>query len=257
MRALSASDLLDVWERGRPHGAVQRALAVLGAACPNVPPEALAELTIGQRDGRLLTLREWAFGSRMTGLSICPCCRDRLELVFETTDIRSAPEHTPAEPGAELSLSAEGYEIRFRVPNSLDLQATSGTGDATETRQRLLERCISTVQVANPEGAQPDGEAGSIDDLPTTVIDEVAAHMAKADPQADVQLTVSCPACGHEWLAMLDVVSFFWAEIETWAYRTLNQVHSLASAYGWREADILAMSAWRRQRYLEMIGTIG
>jgi hypothetical protein len=34
----------------------------------------------------------------------------------------------------------------------------------------------------------------------------------------------------------------------------VREVHRMASAYGWREADILAMSAFRRQRYLELIG---
>jgi hypothetical protein len=33
----------------------------------------------------------------------------------------------------------------------------------------------------------------------------------------------------------------------------LVEVHKLASAYGWREADILAMSATRRSMYLNII----
>ena len=36
--------------------------------------------------------------------------------------------------------------------------------------------------------------------------------------------------------------------------RLLRQVHTLAMAYGWREIDILSMSALRRQVYLEMLG---
>jgi hypothetical protein len=48
-------------------------------------------------------------------------------------------------------------------------------------------------------------------------------------------------------------VSFFWNEINTWAYRMLRDVHALATAYGWREADIVAMSPWRRQVYLDMV----
>jgi hypothetical protein len=32
----------------------------------------------------------------------------------------------------------------------------------------------------------------------------------------------------------------------------LYDVHALASAYGWREADVLAMSPMRRQVYLEL-----
>jgi len=34
----------------------------------------------------------------------------------------------------------------------------------------------------------------------------------------------------------------------------LGQVHALAFAYKWREADILQMSPARRQLYLQMVG---
>ena len=77
--------------------------------------------------------------------------------------------------------------------------------------------------------------------------------MAQADPQADVQLALSCPACSHQWQSVFDIVSFFWSEMNAWAYRILREVHILASAYGWREADILAMSPYRRQLYLKMV----
>jgi hypothetical protein len=245
MRALSAPELLDAWERGRTEGPAQRALTLLSAACPDVAPNALAELTIGQRDGRLLTLREWAFGPQVTGLSNCPNCGERLELAFDVADVRVAPEATRGASRAELSLTTGGCEVRFRLPNSVDLQAVSGWEDATGARQRLLRRCISAAHF--------EGEERSADELPVEVVDELMVRMAEADPQADVQLTISCPACQHEWLAMFDIGSFFWTEIEAWVYRTLRQVHTLASAYGWREADILAMSAWRRERYLDMM----
>jgi hypothetical protein len=48
-------------------------------------------------------------------------------------------------------------------------------------------------------------------------------------------------------------VSYLWAEVHSWALRTLHEVNVLASAYGWRESDILALSQWRRQAYLEMV----
>ena len=38
------------------------------------------------------------------------------------------------------------------------------------------------------------------------------------------------------------------------ALRLLGHVHALARAYGWREADILAMSPARRQVYLDLAG---
>jgi len=69
-----------------------------------------------------------------------------------------------------------------------------------------------------------------------------------------VRLDLACPSCGHLGQAIFDISAIFWAEISAQARRLLREIHLLASAYGWREADILAMSARRRQAYLEMIG---
>src|SRR5262249_55645931 len=60
------------------------------------------------------------------------------------------------------------------------------------------------------------------------------------------------PACGHGWQADLDVGAFVLAEVDAHAARLLGEVHGLAHAYGWSEADILALSTARRRRYLEL-----
>ena len=78
--------------------------------------------------------------------------------------------------------------------------------------------------------------------------------MADADPQADVQLAMTCPTCGQTRKAAFDIASFFWSEIERWSLRMFREVHTLATAYGWREKEILGMSAWRRQVYLQLVG---
>jgi uncharacterized protein (UPF0212 family) len=251
MHVLSALELLGVWERGLAHQPVERALILLTTACPEVPPEELAKLSIGQRDNLLLTLREWTFGSQVSSVAICPGCGDRLELSFNVADIRVAPASELTET---FSLSVADYEVQFRLPNSLDLMAItsqmSASGDAPHnnaatTQQALLERCLLA--------ASSHGEERPITELPSNVIDAVLERMAQADPQADVQLALSCPACRHQWQSVFDIVSFFWSEMNAWAYRILREVHILASAYGWREADILAMSPYRRQLYLKMV----
>ncbi len=58
---------------------------------------------------------------------------------------------------------------------------------------------------------------------------------------------------GFVFSVAFDIVSFLWNELNAWAIRTLREVHILASAYGWSETDILAMSPWRRQFYLEVL----
>ena len=92
MRALSAAELLYVWEQGLAQSPVKRALMLLTAACPETPVEALANLRIGERDARLLTLREWAFGSQLVSVANCPNCRERVELTFNTADLRVMPD---------------------------------------------------------------------------------------------------------------------------------------------------------------------
>jgi hypothetical protein len=248
MRVLTTSELLDVWERGLTQPPVQRMLTLLAAAHPGTPPESLSELSIGQRDARLLLLREWTFGTELMGLATCPRCGVCLEMSFNIGDIQAA--RVPYEGESEevigaFSLSLADYEMSFRLPTSLDLAATADQRDIAAARNRLLERCLLAIR--------HNGEETSTAQLPAPVVDAIIEHMAQADPQADVQLALTCPACGHQWQAPFDIASFFWSEIDAWARRILHAVHTLASAYGWREADILAMSPRRRQLYLEML----
>jgi hypothetical protein len=252
MRVLSTSELLDIWERGLVQQPAKWALTVLAVANPDTPLEVLERLSVGQRDAYLLALRERTFGPRLTSLAMCPACGEHLELDFDVGDVRVAPTSgalpEPVGGGQEaavLSLTLAGFDVRFRLPNSVDLAAVAGREDADDARHLLLERSLLTVH--------PIGEGHSAGPLPAEVADAVAERMAEADPQADVQLALACPACGHEWRTTFDIVSFFWTEIDAWAHRTLYDVHRLALAYGWAEADILDMSPWRRQVYLDML----
>jgi hypothetical protein len=243
MRSPSSAELLDLWERGRSQTPIQRVLSLLAVAFPEVPFDQLANLSMGQRDGLLLTLRERIFGSQLVSLVACPGCGDRLELTFSVSDIRTIPE---TEHASVLVTKVEDYEVHYRLPNSLDLGAVSGQLNLAAMRQQLLNRCLISIHYKN--------KALETSELPLGVVSSVLEDMAQADPQADVQLAMSCPACNHQWQATFDIVSFFWTEIHAWARKLLQEVHILASAYNWCEADILAMSPQRRQLYLEMIG---
>lgn len=240
MRALSAPELLGVWERGLAERPVERALTLWEAASPGASRDALAALSIGRRDACLLTLREWTFGPRMVSVAVCPNCSVQLEFTFNVDDVRAGDG---AECPAEAAVMVAGYEVHFRLPSSADVAASVRRG---EERRSLFERCLlkahSTQGVTTP------------DRLPAEVVDAVAERMAQVDPQADVQLDIACPSCRHRWRQSFDIVSYFWSEIDAWARRLLREVHVLASAYGWTEHDILALSPTRRRFYLEMTG---
>jgi hypothetical protein len=82
---------------------------------------------------------------------------------------------------------------------------------------------------------------------------EAGQALAEADPLAETLLKLRCAVCSHEWQEPLDIADYLWSEIEARARRLLIEVHSLASAYGWSEADILALSEPRRRLYLDMV----
>lgn len=242
MWPLTAAQLLAIWEQGVGQPPAQQALLLLAAACPDTQPDVLAKLPAGRRDAHLLTLRESIFGPKLVCRVECAACSEQLELTCNVADIRMTAQ---ADPTETFSWSGDGYQVAFRLPNSLDLTAISHFENRDEARRQLFERCLLSVTCNSQETAA--------NQLPEDVIEAVADQMAQDDPQADVQLALTCAACGHQWQALFDIVSFLWIEINAWAYRILYQIHCLASAYSWREADILAMSPWRRQYYMEAI----
>jgi hypothetical protein len=240
--ALTPADLLSVWERGRSQTPMDRALSLLRLGHSEEKPEDLVELKIGERDARLLELRGNVFGPRIAGRADCPACGQSIEMNFTVSELQTMP--TPKVP--ETCAAKFGkYEINFRLPNSNDLATLVPGDDNAAHKHRLVQRCVLD--------AQQNGQPVAADQLPEDAVTALSERMSELDPQGDVQLALSCPQCSHRWHAPLDIASFLWSEIHAWAVRLLSDVHLLASAYGWREADILAMSPWRRQAYLELI----
>lgn len=243
MRSLSASDIVQIWELGLCQHSLQRAVTILTVACPEMKADEAALLTIGERDGYLLRLRELTFGSKVNGFGQCPQCSDRLEFTLNIADIRVA-DNQPIE--LEYRLSYGDIELQFRLPNSWDLAAIATCNNPIIAQQRLIQRCVLQ--------AKRQGAIVGTNELSEDAIAQMAKQMAECDPQAEIMLDFTCLGCNYQWQSLFDITAFFWQEIAAFAKRLLREVHTLAKAYGWREADILAMSHQRRQFYLEMVG---
>jgi hypothetical protein len=243
MRALSAYQILQIWEVGQGQTSIERALTLLSFALPEKTKAELAALTVGQRDSYLLTLRELTLGAQLNGFTACPQCRERLEFELNAPALRLSDPEQPR-PSSQV-LQIEGFEVQFRLPNSWDLAAIANCQERVTADALLLQRCILQASL--------NGSAISWQELPLEVIIKVTDSMVEADPQAEILLTLNCAACQHEWQTLFDILSFFWTELNAQAKRLLQEVHTLARFYGWREADILSMSARRRQLYLEMV----
>ena len=255
MRPLMAADLLELWEQGINRPPLTQALLLLGFVFPQASRHALANLTVAQRDLVLFHLRAVTFGSQVQATALCPACGEKLEMDVALSDFglpnlpldANWPFETAAGSNAEKLLQIDPYRVVFRSPTSADLANIPIQTIGLETaRQQLFAACILSIQ--------QNDKPLSASDLPAEIIESIVKQMEQAEPLTNLSIALTCPACEHHWDVLFDIVSFLWSEISFWAARMMNEVHLLASVYGWREADILAMSAWRRQRYLELIG---
>jgi hypothetical protein len=231
MRALSDAELLDLWDRGAPLHPLDRSLAALGTALPEADASP-ADWPLGMRNQALAELQCRCFGPRLSAWAACPRCAERMEFSLDAQDLARASAAKPTP-----TVSARGGT--FRLPTSRDLARAARAADQDQAAHELLAACRlddGAPRAWSREESEAIGEA-----------------LAQADPLAEFRLGLACAACGHQWQEALDIGAFLWAGIEARARRLLMDVHALASAYGWSEAEILALSAPRRAHYLEAV----
>lgn len=245
MRPLSANDLLRALDDAGARPADQ-GLAWLAAAWPEAAWEELAALPVGRRDARLLALYRDTFGPRLELWAACPGCGQDLDLALDADELL-ARAGEPADGESEAAagdLTCNGFTVRFRALSGADL-AAADRADGAEARRALAEQAV----LAALSGGEPVPAA----ELPEEVVTQLAERLAALDPLAEVFLDLACPSCGHSWRPRLDVADCLEQELERAAHRLLEEVHALARGYGWREADVLAMSPRRRRLYLELL----
>ncbi len=236
--ALNDATLMALWERFHGKHALEKALALIAAGCPDLSGNDPALLSIGCRDYLLLRMREATFGPRLNGVGRCPACALDVEFSLNVSDLYA--KQTDGLVPQIWHLDLAGTRIEGRLPNSLDLAAVAGCDDLQVARQQLARRCLDAKDV-------DDGT------LSEEVITTIAKEVAKVDPLADIELALHCPACDQNWQEPLDIVDYFWAEISACVRRLFEEIHLLAREYGWGEDEILSMQRHRRQRYVEMV----
>jgi len=233
VQTLSDNQLLAVWEQGFRLHPVDRGLLVLSAALPGVPYAALADWPLGRRNR---ALAEWlctSFGPRLAGWATCERCGERLEFELDTRVLLAA-EPTDSEARVEVG----GH--MFRLPTSRDLALAARAEGPHDAMASLLDACRL--------------DAGEKLDLSGEQLDELGERLSLADPLAETHVAMTCPECAAQQDDTLNMTVFAWAELEARIKRLLLEVHLLASAYGWSEADVLAVSEPRRAFYLDAAG---
>jgi hypothetical protein len=247
MRALAGERLLAAWEAGTLLPDLRRPLVLLHHAGD---PDAarggetaelarLSALPVAARDLALLRLRELMFGPALGVFSGCPACGERLEFTLEVAELAARLEAAASAGPAEWDEAGRRYQLRPVTTD--DLLVTLGVPDPAEAADRLLARCLRCPD--DPPGGQSPV-------VPASAV----KRFEELHADTEIRCAVDCPACGARHLHDLDIARFLWREVAAAASRLLSDVHLLATAYGWREQDILALSARRRAAYLELAG---
>jgi hypothetical protein len=225
-------------------------VTALIAACVTVdgepPGEAAAaaaarELLAGDRVALVLALRRLASCDALPCVLPCPYedCGEQLELELAVSELLLDGPELDMPPIREIRVG--GARVRFRLPAGADEEraARRALENPEAAAAELLEACL--VEAPEP---RPAGLAAA-----------VAEAMAASDPQADISLALTCPACGRPGEVSLDPGAYFFAELAARVARLEREVHVLASRYGWSERDIVGLGRVRRARYLELVSS--
>lgn len=257
LRPLNGADELFLLEEGAQLEPAARASALLARCLLRLGPlptpglDAVRALTLGDREAMLLHLRRGALGEQMQALLICPGCGEQLDVDLRASDLLLPPyAEQPWWHEAMVEAGGRPCRMRFRLPTGADqeLAAARLAGDAegAETAVALLVgRCVDAAD-DGAGGAPPEGwEAAARAALP--------ALMAALDPQAEIELAMGCPLCGHSFSSLFDTAGFLFAELAERAPQLYREIHLLAFHYHWAERAILGLTARKRRRYLELL----
>lgn len=237
--------LLSAWEAALARPDPLKGIALLAVQGRGVSEASPAALSLGELARRLLELQVQWFEPWLHCVCECPTCA---ELVEADCDARSLREAAPTVDISEqpLRVVKDRYSVVFRLPTAFDLTQVADAENVATARTRILERCVIEARLGEVSCAPRE--------LPHDVTIAIADAIENADPLADIGLALQCPACQAAWTAMLDPSRFLLASVDQAARRIMEEVHCLARAYGWSEAETLSLSHARRRAYIALAG---
>jgi hypothetical protein len=220
--------LLSTWSDGGGSGPHRRIGNLLATLLPDV---VLEHDTLGQRNRRMLQLHAGLFDRAIEARVACTKCETQNEFAVPREEILAAPM---ADADAIVEMPVSGGNVRFRQPRLADIAIASTAGDP---KAALIRLCSLS-------------EAG---ELALCEADALAVHYEALDPLANISIDTPCAQCGSAISATVELADFVASDIIRLVDGLFRDIDSIASAYGWSEADILALPPDRRARYISMI----
>jgi hypothetical protein len=232
---------------GRVNALLARCVVAVGDPPRPLPdtPAWVCSLTIGDREALLLHLELISLGSRITSTLVCPQCKEKLNLDLAVDDLL-LPPYLDSQRAYLVRL--DGYEVTFRLPTVGDQEAITNLAqtDLDAAVAALAERCLLSVTYL-----------GQPAQLPAALQSSLGSRISELDPQAELNLQMTCPACGITFSSLLDMAQFLGTEMTNRSRSLDREIHTLALAYHWSEAEILSLPLRRRQTYLRLLDELG
>jgi hypothetical protein len=203
----------------------------------------VAELSVSARIVCLLLLAGLEGVETLTATLACPAagCGERFEVDLTLDEVLAFARTDADEP---FTVELDGALVSFRRPTGSDQLAWRGAHfrDAPAARLAVLR----TLALSD---LPPD--------LAEAQLATIEAALDEHDPLVRFGLTAACPACETQAVHEVALADIALQVLRGAQSRLVETVHVLASRYGWGEAAVLGIPAWRRQRYLSLIGTAG
>jgi hypothetical protein len=218
--------LLAAWEAGCGWPEVARGAAVLDVLGGAEVAGSALDLPIGELARLAARCHVEAFGGLVPGVLDCAGCGAMLDV---TVDLSALP--TATTPGGSVATGDEWPAVR--APTVRDLLRAVGRPDARDVLLQLLTGVAER-------------------DLEPDELVRLEARLEAIAGPGFTTLRTACPDCGGDVTGDLDPAWLLWTRVERAAPELLQDVATLAGAYGWSESEVLALTPRRRAAYLEL-----
>lgn len=195
-------------------------------------------LTVSDLDALVLHIRRAVLADivRTTVRCRAQACGERVDIRFGIGEYLA--HHRPRRARQVEAEDEPGWyalrdrSARFRLPSGADMVALRA---CARPEIELRRRCI-----------QPEDAGGA-------VLRRVQRAMEALAPNLAGDLVGTCAECGEHLALRFDPQRYCLRELRMHAASVYDDVHVLATAYGWTEPDILALPRARRARYAELV----
>jgi hypothetical protein len=233
----TSRDELTVLESPLPPALAVRELADRVVAGPDGAGLDWAGVPASELAAVALVVRQAWVGDLLATDGWCPDpgCRTRVDVSFRVGEYLG---HVRPTVPAGVEATGDGWyrltgeEVRFRVPSVADLVEALGGSDGVVA---LSASCVVPADLDDDQWSRVDRALESI------------------SPPLDGTVGGACPQCGASLELRFDPCSYVMAELRDLFAGLYYEVHLLASAYRWSEADILDLQRSRRIAYAHLV----